>query len=600
MMTGEKSDIYSGLADRYGRLAEKEEKLIFLLSVSRLLLFVTGGGLAWLAFTSGVAAGIILSLVLVFAFLYLVRLYSVHDEKKIFFENLVTINRNELLAAGGDLSPFDGGGDFIVPGHHFSGDLDLFGNGSLFRYLNRTVTDFGRETLAGWLSDPFSLAADLKRRQAAVRELADRSEWRQHFTAAGMRRPLGRKEIGRLSEWLNRDDEASSLPGRLITGYVLPALTLALLALTAAGLVPWAIFSAVFLINLLIVSTRLKHINRVHRSLSGVYGYLSSLHQLLDIFGREEFGSEILQLTKKELSGTGISAVTAVRKLSALLQAFDSRLNILVGFMLNGLLLWDLQMLIRLGKWKVKYGSGFPAWLEMTGRIDAFNSLANYSFNNPGYAWPELSGDGTIFRAADLGHPLIPAGRRIRNDFGISRKGQICIITGANMSGKSTFLRTVAVNHILAMAGAPVCAGSLTFEPVKLFTSMRTADSLAENESYFYAELKRLRQLKEEIEKGGPVLFILDEILKGTNSADKTLGSRLFIKKLAGLGGTGLIATHDTSLGELEEDFKGVVTNKCFEVDIEGETIMFDYKIRTGVTLKMNAAFLMKQMGILD
>jgi DNA mismatch repair ATPase MutS len=186
------------------------------------------------------------------------------------------------------------------------------------------------------------------------------------------------------------------------------------------------------------------------------------------------------------------------------------------------------------------------------------------------------------------------------NDFSLGKKGTVCIISGANMAGKSTFLRTVAVNYILAMAGATVCASEMNFIPCKLFTSMRTMDSLSNNESYFYAELRRLFILKSKIEKGEPVFFILDEILKGTNSADKSKGSLLFLEKIVEKGGTGLIATHDTSLGKMESDHPGIVKNKCFEIEIDGENIRFDYKIQQGITQKMNAVFLMNQMGILD
>jgi DNA mismatch repair ATPase MutS len=205
-----------------------------------------------------------------------------------------------------------------------------------------------------------------------------------------------------------------------------------------------------------------------------------------------------------------------------------------------------------------------------------------------------------VFTALKLGHQLIAEEKRVHNDFTVSSEGVVSIISGANMAGKSTFLRTVAINYLLAMTGAPVCAGKMTFKPMSLYTSMRTTDSLATNESYFYAELKRLRILKARISNGEKLFFILDEILKGTNSDDKSLGSKLFINRLVELGGTGLIATHDTSLGEMENDYPEAITNNCFEVELDGENILFDYKLRDGITKKKNAVLLMKQMGILD
>jgi DNA mismatch repair ATPase MutS len=232
--------------------------------------------------------------------------------------------------------------------------------------------------------------------------------------------------------------------------------------------------------------------------------------------------------------------------------------------------------------------------------MDAYSSLGNYAYNNSEFVYPVRSDSGVIFSAGLLGHPLIDGDRRVCNDFTLGKIGEICIITGANMAGKSTFLRTVAVNYILAMAGAPVCAGWMIFSPVRLFTSMRTTDSLAGNESYFYAELKRLGELKNRIEKGEQLFFILDEILKGTNSADKAMGSKMFIMKMVHMQGTGLIATHDTSLGDLENEFPESIYNMCFEIEIDGSRISFDYKLNPGITQKMNAALLMKQMGILD
>jgi DNA mismatch repair ATPase MutS len=382
--------------------------------------------------------------------------------------------------------------------------------------------------------------------------------------------------------------------------YLLPAAAIVSLILVLAGLLHYYIFVTIFLINLFYVAAGLKDTNRIHAVLSRRYLYLSSMDELLRTFDKVTFSSEVLNDIKTNISGEKISAAVSVNKLSRLIQAFDSRLNIIVSVLLNGLLLWDYHTVYRLEKWKATYRSLFPLWLEMLGEADAYISLGNYAFNNPGFVYPVLSDSNNIFSAKNLGHQLIDQEKRVCNDFVLPVRGTVCIISGANMAGKSTFLRTIAVNYILGMAGAPVCASEMQFVPRKLFTSMRTTDSLSNNESYFYAELKRLKALKSGIEDGEEVLFILDEILKGTNSADKSLGSKLFLKRLVELRATGLIATHDTSLGEMENEHPGLIINRCFEIEIEGETIKFDYKLQNGITHKMNAALLMKQMGILN
>jgi hypothetical protein len=579
---------------------EKEGRKLLVLSVLRLVVFVSGFILAWLGFTLGPVYGILILLFSTGVFLYLLKLFSLHSHRKIFLGNIALLNRNEAAALTGDLSPFDNGDRYIDRDHFFSYDVDLFGDNSLFQFLNRCVTGYGREVLADWLQSPYNLRTELVRRQEAVKELAERREWRHRFLASGMNKSLEKRDIDRFDSWLKEEPFSLSPVLNLILTRILPLASLFTLAGTIAGIFPYPVFTTIFILNLLIVSSSLRAINLRHRSLTGAHNYLSSLQQLISVFENESFNSEILADIRKEIAGEEISAAVALKRMTKLLQAFDTRLNVLIGFLLNGLLLWDFQCIQRLERWKEKYKSEFPRWLEMTGQIDAFVSLAGFAYNNPGFTYPSLAGDETILSFKSAGHPLISEEKRVCNDFEISHKGKICIITGANMSGKSTFLRTVAIDYILGMAGAPVCAEEMVFRPLKLFTSMRTTDSLSGNESYFYAELRRLRFLKDEIGNDEPVLFILDEILKGTNSADKSLGSRLFMKKMISHGGTGLIATHDISLGELENEFPEAVYNMCFEIEIEGETIKFDYILRSGITGKMNAAILMKQMGILD
>ncbi len=591
---------YLAAVKSYKTLEEKEERLLILLSVARLILFIGGFILVWHGFTANFFTGMILLVTITGLFSGLIKVYSEHTYQRNFLKNLTVINQNEADALSGNLSAFEAGNSYTEIHHDFSYDVDLFGNSSLFQYLNRTVTAYGRDILAGWLSDPYILSDDLIMRQEAVKELASKEVWRHGFMASGMNVTPENSEISGLLEWIEEITVIKSSSLRIFLIYFLPLTAIVSFILTVFGVLSFSAFLFIYLANLFYVGAGLKQTNKIHNVLSKKYNFLSSMKGLLSAFEKESFTSQSLNEIKENISGKKISATVSVKKLENLIWSFDSRLNIFAGLILNGMLLWDYQCIYRLEKWKKEYKTLFPVWLEMVGRIDAYISLGNYANNNPDFVYPALTENDVVFFAKNLGHQLIDESKRVCNDFTLERKGAVCIISGANMAGKSTFLRTVAINYILGMAGAPVCATAMSFSPVKLFTSMRTTDSLSDNESYFYAELKRLKILKSRIENGEPVFMILDEILKGTNSEDKSLGSKMFLQRIIEKGGTGLIATHDTSLGKMESDHPGVITNKCFEIEIDGENIIFDYKLYDGITQKMNAVFLMKQMGILD
>jgi hypothetical protein len=591
---------YIELMLSFNLLEKKEEKRLVIISLARFFTFILGLVITWKIFTLNALPGIFAGLIFVTLFLYLLKAFSNHSERKMFFGHLARINKNESEALSGNQSAFGTGEIYIDRRHDYSYDIDLFGNSSLFQYLNRTVTEYGSDILAKWLSDPLTLSANILQRQQAVRELAKKDKWRQEFLASGMTTFLGGRQISELVAWLQEQTQTGPSKFKKAALYILPGATLLSLLLVATGFLQYQAFIFLFLVNLFYIASGLKETNRIHSALSKKYEFLSSFNGLLLAFEKEPFESPILNNIKQSISGDTTSAAKSVRKLGSLIKAFDNRINVIVGFLLNGLLLWDFQCVNRLEKWKSANRDLFPLWLELIGEADAFVSLGNYEFNNPDFAYPSLSVNGSVFFARNLGHQLIDEEKRVCNDFLLGKKGTVCIISGANMSGKSTFLRTVAVNYILAMAGAPVCATEMEFLPGLLFTSMRTTDSLSEHESYFYAELRRLNLVKTKIEAGDPVFFILDEILKGTNSADKSTGSKLFLQRIIERGGTGLLATHDTSLGEMENEYPWAIINKCFEIEIVGDNISFDYRIHDGITKKMNAVFLMKQMGILD
>lgn len=580
-------------------LTEKESKRLFLISMFRLIGFFGGFAATWIAFTISSAAGLIILLLSLALFLWLLKSYSEHSELKAYYANLEVINRNEARAVTGDFSAFDDGSEFSSATHDFTYDLDVFGPASLYQYLNRTCTGYGSEVLAKWLSDPYILSGRIRERQNAVKDLSARKSWRQSFMASGMGRSLTSDNIASISAWLQKE---TSGPGSLLLRlaiWVLPAATILSLALTAASVIHYSVFVFLFLLNTFIIILNLKKSSAVHEELSGKFGYLSSLAKLINIVGEEKFDADLLILMKGNIEGDSGNASVSLSDLGKIIRAFDSRLNILAAAFLEGVLLWDLHCIRRLDNWKREHRENFPAWLNNIGEIDALCSLGNYAHNNPGFAYPVVSAEGDQINARNLGHQLINSNVRVTNDFRFPGKGNIYIISGANMAGKSTFLRSVAINQILAMEGAPVCATEMSFTPVRLFTSMRTTDSLSSNESYFYAELKRLKTLWEKLQLDENAFFILDEILKGTNSDDKSLGSRLFLARLIELRGTGMIATHDTSLGTMEKEFPGRITNKCIEVEIDGENINFDYKLREGIASKRNAVLLMRQMGII-
>jgi hypothetical protein len=591
---------YLTTGKHFRTLESKEDRILLLLSVARLVLFAGGITLIWYGFTRNVLTGLFLLFVISGLFFWVLKIFSNHAEKKNFLGNIAIINQNEANALSGDLSAFDPGNSYTDIHHDFSYDVDMFGNNSLFQYINRTVTEYGRDILAEWLTDPYILSLEMASRQQTIRELALKENWRQEFMASGMKTPLKKEEISDLLEWMSESEVVKSSFLKKSIIFSLPVIALATFSLTVTGILPYPFFTMIFLLDLFYIAIGLKKTNEIHNSLTKKYNYLSSMKGLLKAFEKESFSSQGLNEIKFNIIGKKTSAAVSVKKLGDLIHAFDSRMNIFAGFILNGFLLWDYQSIYRLEKWKSEYRDLFPVWLDMVGRIDAYISLGNYAFNNPGFVYPAISDNSIMFQAKNLGHQLIDEKRRVCNDFVLEKRGTVCIISGANMAGKSTFLRTVAVNYILGMTGAPVCASEMSFIPVKLFTSMRTTDSLSDNESYFYAELKRLKILKSKVENGEPVFMILDEILKGTNSEDKSSGSKLFLRKIVAHGGTGLIATHDTSLCKLETEVPGKIINKCFEIEIDGQNILFDYKLHEGITQKMNAVFLMKQMGILE
>jgi DNA mismatch repair ATPase MutS len=377
-----------------------------------------------------------------------------------------------------------------------------------------------------------------------------------------------------------------------------------MLSILTTGLAIWVILGqpAVILlpalvINFVVYFTQGKKINRLHQQVSRSADLLQTYAGLIGLIEKKTFEARRLKSLQQKFR-TKPMASEAVKQLSKFVNRLDTRLNILVAIPLNLFFFWDIRVCLALERWKKRHAHEVNAWLSAMAEFEVLNSLANTAFNNPDWIMPEIVPDYFIFRAKDLGHPLIAENRRIRNDIQILSGGRILIITGSNMSGKSTFLRTCGVNTMLALSGAPVCAAALTLSHVSLYSSMRILDSLEDNTSSFYAELKRLAVMIKRAEQDPRVFLLLDEILRGTNSQDRYTGSVALIRQLSEYGTVALIATHDLNLAGMEKDMPGRIDNYHFDVKVDGEELYFDYKLTPGICRSMNASILMKKMGI--
>ncbi|MBN1388143.1 MAG: hypothetical protein JW965_06825 [Bacteroidales bacterium] len=593
-----KKSIYTDNVKKYRSLLDRTGKKLLYLSLLRLLDFISGVILLVLLWKISQLAAIGVFVAAIIIFIVLLKKYSDLSFKKSFYENLLLINEKEIKGLNDDHSCFDGGDEYTDLHHDFSHDIDLFGRDSLFQYLNRTCTGRGKKILAEWLMAPYKLCSQIGGRQEAIRELAGMLQWRHEFNAYGMMGITDEPTITDFTSWLKEKPGYLNNRTYNVLRFLMPAITLCLFVLTVTCILHYSILILFFLINLGIISINLKEINNIHARVTRKHSMFKTLSNLIMHFEDQKFSSGFINDLKKVLSADDKSASQSIVRLSKILQAFDSRLNMLMAVPLNGFLLWDIQCINRLELWKKSVSDLLPQWFHNLGQADALCSMANFACNNTNYCHPVVSEGNEYLSSIKLGHPLIPEKTRVCNDFTISRKGEINIITGANMAGKSTFLRTVAVNLVLAMTGAPVCAYDFTFTPCNVYSSMRTTDSLSDSESYFYAELKRLRALKERLENNENIFFLLDEILKGTNSEDKSRGSQMFIEKIIKYDATGIVATHDILLGKLGNRHNSI-RNRCFEIEIEGDEVKFDYILRDGMTTKMNAAILMTQMGII-
>lgn len=588
--------IYRELLERYHAEYTALKRKYNLVATIRLAVMITLAFCIYKSFSAGNTVYIISSLILLAGFIVLLNIHTKISKESRIKKSLEDINRDELDYLDGNKIPFKDGNEYMDYKHFYSFDLDIFGKNSLFHHLNRTTTFSGKEKFARLLSGLLS-NEKIQANQEAIQELKDKLNHRQYINALGRISEDSKEQFENLFNW------SEAKPGEISTiirvlSYLVPALFLITLLFNIFS--DRSIYAAplltLFIINMGLVSLQIKKIQQELIDADKIPDLLQQYGLILEQIENEAYESAWLKSLQLKLRYTSGNASTQIKKLSNILSNIEKAQNLIASLLFNGSLAYHLHLLNRLLKWKKQYAHSIKEWLDVIGEFEALSSPANFSYNNPEFVYPTLNSEyKTEFE--NIGHPLIRNEKRVCNDISFTEKNFI-ILTGSNMSGKSTFLRTLGMNMVLAGTGSPVCASKAIIHPLKVLVSMRQTDSLTDSESYFFAEVKRLRQIMDQVEFQ-TCFVLLDEILKGTNSDDKQTGMIEVIRKMAAKNTIGCIATHDLEVCKTTNEFQDKLINKCFEVEIINNDLFFDYKLRDGICKNKSATFLMKKMGII-
>lgn len=580
-----------------------------LLSILKLILFFAGLFLLFKFFGEKPVLALIIFGSFFILFVFAAVLHETVLEKINQCKTLKTINENEInilshrfpSAQDFGLSDISGitGADFKNSEHPYTSDLDIFGDKSLFHYINRCVTSMGRKCLALRLQTPADIN-QIKQGQEAVKELAPKLDFRQDLQAYGMDIDDTSQKLESLRLLFNEPLFIMNKKPFVYFIYLLPLFTIALFIAMAFNLSLAVPLGFVFF-QVAVNRKTGKKVSYFYKLTSKNAKILKTYSRILRRIEQEPFESQKLQELKANLSVKRGTASRAIKRLSTLVEWFDIRASGMIHFMVNNILLWDLHCVYRIEKWKQETASVADQWFDVIGGAEALAAFANVYYNNPYWSFPRIHEQGFRLKGLDVGHPLIPQTERVCNDMSLEQEGNILMVTGPNMAGKSTFLRTVGVNAVLALAGGPVCAKGFEISPMKLFTSMQTSDSLDKHLSLFYAELQRLKMVLDGIsgqdKKRQPVFFMIDEMLKGTNALDRQKGSIVLIKQLAKRRANGIVATHDLELAKLEKE-EETIFNYHFDGYIKEDKLLFDYKLKEGICKSFNAVVLMRKIGI--
>lgn len=590
----DRRDYYSAQKQHYAAMRLDLEAKSKHFSILRLLCFVAFLIATYRCFTGGYAMVMIFfSVTFLIVFLWLIKRHDKIQRRKDWAERMLFINTNELDSINGQPSKLDNGASFFSTDSYYN-DLDVFGKGSVYQLLNRTGTSLGAQALSHRLKYPVLNAADIVKLQQAITELSANIDLRQNVLASALNSKGKTADVEFLQLWATSAEKLSKRWWR----YVLIAAPLLFVGSLVWGIVfgNYYWMSLVYTLNLAVCYFLSKGIGKVHSQLSGASSLLNQYADIFRLVSKHKLSNSLLS----DICDSSTHAHRLLKNLSSLIGFFDQRMNLLVALFFNPIFFYDLHCILLLEKWKKHNASKINGWFNDIAQIEVLNSFATFAYNHPHYVFPKISVSEVTVQAKNLSHPLIAANKRIGNDVEFSASSKVILITGSNMSGKSTFLRTIGVNVLLAQCGAPVCADDFNFSPVNIYTSLRQNDSLQEDTSFFYAELKKLSEIVRHLETGEQALVLLDEVLRGTNSDDKTYGSQELIRRLIHFNALSLMATHDITLGKMEAESQGAIENYCFESVIENDELLFDYKLRKGVAVNKNATFLMKKMGIIN
>jgi hypothetical protein len=539
-------------------------------------------------------------LVCIALFFFLVTKSSRVDQQLQHQLHILAINQAEIKSLQGQYQHGKSGN------HYLSGfddkingmtrDLDVFGLGSLYQYIQRTQSDQGSDRLAQALVHPFSSQVILER-QAAIKELSPLIDWRQNLAASQMDSPIKHETQQILQEWL-RDETFQSLPTRwIIISFVLPVCTISVTLLYTLKLIPQNIFVLFVIVVFALLGYIANIASRWFKPLQRISKELNTLLPCLQLIEDQPFASNILDQCRSTIMVPS-PASHSINLLSRIIARFDYRLNPIVFIPMNFFLCWDLRQVLALIQWKQKFYGNILSWFDALAELESLSSFATLSFNHPDWAFPVISDSWFTFQAKGLAHPLLVPPKVVTNDFSIDAPLQMALITGSNMAGKSTFLRSIGANMILANTGSPVHATHLTYSPGTVLTSMRISDNLQEETSTFYAELKKIKIILDAVNQKEKAIILIDEMLRGTNAEDRRIGSYGLIHQLIRNGAVGVIASHDTGLSAFKDQYPGLVQNYYFDSHLEGDQIKFDYTLKEGICTSANASFLMKKMGI--